>query len=36
VKSHDIFDEKKPVRLVRSKETLEQFEKSVLPAGTQR
>jgi len=36
VKAHDIFDEKKPVRLVRSKETLEQFEKSVMSDGAQR
>jgi hypothetical protein len=36
VKTHDIFDEKQPVRLVRSKETLEQFEKSHMPVGGQR
>jgi hypothetical protein len=36
VKAHDIFDEKKPLRLVRSKKTLEEFEKSVLPAGAQK
>jgi hypothetical protein len=35
VKSHDIFDEK-PLRLVRSKETLEQFEKSVTRTGARR
>lgn len=31
VKSHDLFDEKNPLHLVRSRETLEQFEKSLLP-----
>jgi hypothetical protein len=36
VKSHDIFDDKKPLRLVRSRKTLEEFEKSVLPAGAQK
>ena len=35
VKSHDIFEEK-PLRLVRSRKTLEQFEKSVLPDGAGR
>ena len=35
VKSHDIFEER-PLHLVRSKETLEQFEKSALPDGTGR
>ena len=36
VKAHDIFEEKKPLRLVRSKKTLEEFEKSVLPSGAQK
>lgn len=35
VKSHDLFDAK-PLRLVRSRETLEQFEKSAMSAGAHR
>jgi hypothetical protein len=34
LKTHDIFDAKNPLRLVRSKQTLDQFEKSLLPPAS--
>ena len=36
VKSHDIFEDEKPLRLVRSRKTLEEFERSVLAGGARR